>query len=74
MNALARVGFSRMITTEFFDLVADYVVVAKRLVILFNNKIITTVDFPASTTMTKDDVDSYIAGKLNRLFVNGEKF
>lgn len=35
------------------------------LVLIFNGKICNAIDFPANVSMTQDEADAYLAGKLS---------
>lgn len=54
-----------MITSTFESVMDGSNLVAKRLTLFFNGKIICTTDFPADVDMTEDQRNSYIAGKLS---------
>ncbi len=57
-----------MIAYTFEPVYQNSHIVAKRLTVYFNSKIINTYDFPAYVEMTIDELDAYIAGKLAMVF------
>lgn len=40
-------------------------IIGKRLTIYFNTKVVSSLDYPPEATMTQDELDSYIVGKLS---------
>jgi hypothetical protein len=56
-----------MITTSFDPVYDGDTLVAMRLTIKFNGKYVNSLDYPADATMSQDQLDSYIAGKLSGL-------
>lgn len=43
------------------------VLIKNVLVVRFNGKLVNSVDFPPELTMTQDEADTYVAGKLSGL-------
>ncbi len=39
--------------------------IGNRLTVWFNSKIVTQFDYPAEASMSQDDLDNYIVGKLS---------
>lgn len=56
-----------MITATFEPIMDGSTIVGQRLTLFFNGKYIRDNDFSAETTMTEDDINNYIAGKLSGL-------
>jgi hypothetical protein len=54
-----------MISTSFHPVYDGTTVVAMRLTVRYNGKYVNSLDYPADTTMTEDELDNYIAGKLS---------
>jgi hypothetical protein len=57
-----------MLTVTFEPIYDGQLLIGKRLTIFYNKKIVSTKDFPARVEMTADELDAYVAGKLEALF------
>lgn len=57
-----------MITATFEEIVENGNVIGKRLTVLFNNKVITSLDYPPTAEMSEDELNTYIANKLMGIF------